>query len=455
MRRILSVLSLALSLSLAHGQTIRVSCPKFMADAHQRIACIEALLSQDKYHFTLASVPPSNGFGPGLVLNHTFRGTIGSQAQEDEVNISATGAVTTNSSWYLGGDLTWTLPFLSSDTSTAEAELASATQKNWHGTAIHLQAAHRTVRTIYFYGLGSGSPSTRYLYPENDTWGEVDGRVLLSHQFVLTGQIGARSTTLPVSGDPAAVVRHLSSTQAPGLDHQPLFVQGTIGLESRVFKRVSHPIQLLPVGDPKLQPLWKMEFENNVAFHFEEPTDGSPYAFRQFRFDGDERLNLRGWLSNSFPADQHPFTYHFLCQEGNKQRGECNLLQFDIKSRLVLTGTSAGNQIPFYLQPTLGGSDIDNRTTLRGWNDYRFRDRNLALIQLESNFIVWDPFGVYVFYDAGTVGNQAGDLALSRFRQDGGLGASMRLRGSTVAQTYYAWGQGHGGRWSFNFSKVF
>jgi hypothetical protein len=198
-----------------------------------------------------------------------------------------------------------------------------------------------------------------------------------------------------------------------------------------------------------------MELENKASEHFQHPTDDSAFAFRQFRFDGEERFNLRGTLKNGFVAADHPFAYHFLCRGQNRQTNVCNLMMFDIKSHLVLSNTSGANQIPFYLQPTLGGNDIDGNVTLRGWEDYRFRDRDAALLQFEADYIAWDPFGVYAFYDGGAVAPNPGGLALSNFRNDGSIGVFARIQGSIVAQTYYAWGRGHGGRWGFNFAKVF
>lgn len=121
----------------------------------------------------------------------------------------------------------------------------------------------------------------------------------------------------------------------------------------------------------------------------------------------------------------------------------------------MLTQTSGVNQVPFYLQPTLGGTDIDSRVTLRGYDNYRFRAPDLALVQFEYGIPVYDPIGVFVFYDAGTVGNSVSDLSVGQFRQDAGPGVSVRLRGHVVAQTFYAFGAGHGGRWNYNFSKVF
>jgi hypothetical protein len=83
-------------------------------------------------------------------------------------------------------------------------------------------------------------------------------------------------------------------------------------------------------------------------------------------------------IRNFFDANRHPVV-RYICQ-GNKRPDECDFGQFDVKARLVLTQTSGLNQAAFYLQPTLGGTDIDSRVTLRGYDNYRFRALDLALI---------------------------------------------------------------------------
>lgn len=448
--------------SMVRAQTIRVSCPKFFVNTNQRIACVEALLTQEHYHFTLASLPTSNGFGPGIVLTRRLTGTTNGQ----ELDLSTTGAVTNNDSWFAGGDATWLLPFLSFDDCsrkvnagsrlcTDEHNLASASTLSWHTTALHLNASHRTVRMLYFYGAGSRSPATKYTYAEDDTWGEFDARVPIAHDLVLTGESRIEASTLPPPKDPTSVLLNLPSAQTPGIGQQPLYFNNSIGLNTHVTREFNSPLRRLPVGAPHLQPLVEMELDNNASFRFQHPTDGSAFAFRQFRFDGDEHFDLRGILRNGFVAADHPFAYHFLCQKQNRQTDVCHLMMFDIKSHLALSNTSGVNQVPFYLQPTLGSNDIDGKVTLRGWDDYRFRDRNAALLQFEADYILWDPFGIYAFYDGGAVSPNPGGLSLTDFRNDGGIGVFARVQGSIVAQTYYAWGRGNGGRWWFNFAKVF
>ena len=66
-----------------------------------------------------------------------------------------------------------------------------------------------------------------------------------------------------------------------------------------------------------------------------------------------------------------------------------------------------------------------------------------------------DPVGLLIFYDAGTVGPTFGSLSFAHLRQDGGLGATVRIQGSVVAQAYVAFGAGHGATLGYNFAKLF
>jgi hypothetical protein len=153
----------------ATAQTIDVSCPKFFDDRHQGIACVEALFSQDHYHFTLASLPPSNGFGPGLVLVKRIRGTVGTPAREYALDLSVTGAATTNSSWFAGGDLQWLPPLPYKDDPSVTNGLRLGKLRSTERAGLHLATMHRSVRTLYFFGNGSRSPSTRHVFAQDDT----------------------------------------------------------------------------------------------------------------------------------------------------------------------------------------------------------------------------------------------------------------------------------------------
>jgi hypothetical protein len=133
----------------------------------------------------------------------------------------------------------------------------------------------------------------------------------------------------------------------------------------------------------------------------------------------------------------------------------CNFGRIDLTSSVIASRTGSGSEVPFYLQPTVGGSDVNSQVSLRGYPDYRFRDPDATFSQVEYSVPVRDPVGLLLFYDAGTVGPAFSSLSFAHLRQDGGFGATFRLQGSVVAQTYVAWGAGHGPALGYSFSKLF
>ena len=81
-------------------------------------------------------------------------------------------------------------------------------------------------------------------------------------------------------------------------------------------------------------------------------------------------------------------------------------LEHVLAVRSELVDNTSGDSIPFYVQPTLGGS-----TTLRGFREYRFRDRDGLALTAEYRYRIWRhsgnnrPYNIdaVVFGDAGQV----------------------------------------------------
>ena len=451
MKRALLTAVAVFALPSVRAQTIGVSCPEFFDDRHQAITCAEALFSQSWYHFTLASLPPSNGFGPGLVLIKSVKGVAG--GNDYEADLSLTGGVTTNGSWFVGGDVLWVPPLPYKNDSSVAGGVTLGKLKTRSRASLEISAGRRDVNTLYFYGFGPASPKTQYVFAENDTTADVVAKMPLTRWLIAKGGFGARSTTLPLSSAANSVDSNFTPATA-GILVQPTYLNGSVGAETQFTPRLGRPLEPLdPQNDPHFQSLLLFTLQNNFAYHWQNPADGSPYAYRQFVYEGDETIAIHQVLRNFYPADRHPVV-RYVC-ESNKQTDECDFGQVDVKTHLVLTQTSGANQVPFYLQPTLGGTDVDSQVSLRGWDNYRFRARDLALVQFEYGIPVYDPVGLLLFYDAGTVGNTGADLTISHFRQDAGIGATVRLRGHVLAQTFFAWGAGHGAQWNYNFAKSF
>jgi len=132
--------------------------------------------------------------------------------------------------------------------------------------------------------------------------------------------------------------------------------------------------------------------------------------------------------------------------------------------RLTLSGwastsmTDAGQEVPYYLQHTLGGitalrSVSDDRLgsdgtqgTLRGYRDLRFRDRNLLLLQAEYRVPLWGPIDATLFADAGKVTAARDDLDLNDLRKDVGFSLSVMKGWATAARVDVGFGSGEGTR---------
>ena len=111
--------------------------------------------------------------------------------------------------------------------------------------------------------------------------------------------------------------------------------------------------------------------------------------------------------------------------------------------------TEAGQAMPFYLMPTLGGADVHGESSLRSYRDYRFRAPDTLFGQFEYGRTVYDPIGMFAFYDVGSVAAQFGDVARD-VKHSVGVGLTFRLGGLVFGQIYYAWGGNEGTR--FNLS---
>jgi hypothetical protein len=99
----------------------------------------------------------------------------------------------------------------------------------------------------------------------------------------------------------------------------------------------------------------------------------------------------------------------------------------------VFSDVPAGNDVPIYLMPSLGGHN-----SIRAYHDYRFHDRNVLLLSVESRFGLTPHMDVAVFYDAGNVAPRAADLNLDKT----GYGVGWRVHGvgSTMLRIEYAHG---------------
>jgi hypothetical protein len=500
--RVNTLLACAMFFALhAHGQD-RTNCTKLKGNPKLITDCVEALFSQDPVHLTVSSVPPGNGIAIGIVVDQQkhYLTTYAVPEQPDFNPDSAQrdgkferraslGLVdsklafigTTNLSWVATGSISW-LP----------AAYGTGQRTDIHGVthdcnklgilctrrvmAIHFEGTHQHLNTLSFYGLGPKSPNTKHTYPQNNTYGNVDGALPITDWLVADAGVQVLAPVLPASSDPLAVSNTFNNAQAPGLTSQPTYAHSHAGFSTRPM------FDWNPVTDDSddntVGPLMKKNLlftlSNGVEYHWYAASGAAQYSFQQFVFNGDETIRLgsnvrkviyghdaKGGLKSAY--------YHLLrraCGETDSLKGfkdpvllkvhdQCDYGTLDLRASVIASRTGAGSVVPFYLEPTVGGSDFHSQVSLRGYPNYRFRDRDATFAQVEYSVPIRDPFGLLLFYDAGTVGPTVGSLSFAHLRQDGGVGTVVRIKNTVVAQAYLAWGAGHGPTLGYNLAKLF
>ena len=93
------------------------------------------------------------------------------------------------------------------------------------------------------------------------------------------------------------------------------------------------------------------------------------------------------------------------------------------------TSTGAGQEVPHFLMPSLGGS-----RTLRGYSAWRFRDENRLLLTGEYRWSAGPFVDVALFLDAGKVSARASDLTSGPLTKTYGVGVTLHTFTSTLAR---------------------
>jgi Omp85 superfamily domain len=114
------------------------------------------------------------------------------------------------------------------------------------------------------------------------------------------------------------------------------------------------------------------------------------------------------------------------------------------------TDSPDGNVVPFYAQPTLGGS-----TTLRGFDEFRFRDRNAFMINAEYRWEAFSGLDMAIFGDWGDVGPAWDDIDFEKLKSDYGLGFRFNTFRSVFLRIDLARSRQEGFRVTTSFSGAF
>jgi Omp85 superfamily domain len=235
---------------------------------------------------------------------------------------------------------------------------------------------------INYFGIGPNSLETdqsQYQMQSIDSVGYATLRPVPS--LALAGEFGflRRPDILSPGGTfkPSLPTTMQEFPNNPGVSDpfQPNYLHGEVSLTSDTRNHRSFPTS-------------GHVYRTQMTSFFDQSTSVGQFTFRQYEAEGVQFipvLDERNWI-------------------------------FALHGWIVWSDVPSGNQIPFYLLPSLGGNN-----SLRSYTDYRFHDQNLLLTNVESRWALWTHLDGALFVDAGNVGARVQNLNLDKVSIGGGL----------------------------------
>jgi hypothetical protein len=111
-----------------------------------------------------------------------------------------------------------------------------------------------------------------------------------------------------------------------------------------------------------------------------------------------------------------------------------------LRTLIVESIANRGSVVPFYFQPTLGGSDINGEQALASYADYRFRSPNLLLTRATFEHSLYWIFGVTSMVDVGKAAVNRNDIALNHLLHTYAAGFTVRAGNIPQIRVLFAWG---------------
>lgn len=387
--------------------------------------CGELLFTDHPLHIAVGSLAPQNGFGAGGAY-------VGHYTPNERWRTSwdADAIATDNTSWRAGfyyKAIHTPIEKIKVITTTGGAPAHSNLSVHPY-TVFNLYAQAISLDQLFFYGLGPNSlQANATVFGMTQTIAGVNAIVPLGHGLnaSLLGEVNGRFVSIRGNHHESSpsIEQAFTEATAPGLNNQPAFTQ------------LGEGIRLEPtLFNDHLQLDYLAQFQQYLA-------PSSQYAFRRFNAD----------IDNTIPFYRNSGSYGPKATNGPDECAsalgatKCPAIQrnregsLELRLKITESIASAGNVVPFYFQPTLGGSDINGNTWLASYNDYRFRAPNALLLREGIEHSIWGPIGFTFSADQGKVALNRNDLDFSHLAHSFTAGVTLRAGGLPALTLAFAW----------------
>jgi hypothetical protein len=415
---------------------LKASCTSFKGS----LDCAEELFTGKPVHIAVGSIAPQNGFGAGLAY-------VGHKTTENWRNswdADAIGSI--NGSWRAG----FYMKFVHTPASvigvgfgTPPPVKENLSELPEH-TVFGLYAQAISLNKLTFFGLGPNSEeANRSFFGMTQTivGGNVVKPVYERLNASLLGEINGRFVSVRDSnGQPSPSIGKLyAEVNTPGLTKQP----GTL--------QFGEGIRIRPIF---VNDIIRLNYSATYQQFF--APGGDNFTFQRLTIDLGHQFALYGKTtrileprSPNGPDDcaLDPVT-HPTCPKPFVRNYEGSV---GFRFFTALSMTPGGNEVPFYFQPTLGGSDINGNSSLGSYQDYRFRASDVMFLRESFEHSIWNlPIGFTLMADEGKVALTRGELSSGPWIHSFSTGLTLRAGGFPQVYLLFSWGGKEGTHTSAN-----
>jgi hypothetical protein len=150
------------------------------------------------------------------------------------------------------------------------------------------------------------------------------------------------------------------------------------------------------------------------------------YDWRDYPGEPRRGGNYRAEYSSYSDVKRGRYSFSRVDLEGQQYFSFFNQRRvFALRGRLEGTSPHRGDEVPFYLQPSLGGSE-----NLRGFRPFRFHDNNALLMNAEYRWEAFSGLDMALFADAGRVFHDWHEINVNQLEKDFGFGFRFNVRNS-------------------------
>lgn len=418
--------------------------------------CAEELFTGQPIHVAVGSIAPQNGFGAGLAY-------VGHKTTENwRTSWDADAVGSSNGSWRAGVYLKLVNTYEKAPTvefGTKGRNLKPNLTALPERPVINIYAQTITLNKLTYFGLGPNTvEAARSFFGMRQTIVGASAvkpfAARLSAAFY--GEMNGRFVDIFASpNQPSPTIGALyTEATAPGLTTQP----GTLQFGEGV----------------RMRPVWFDDFlhlDYNLAYQ-QYVAPGSSFSFQRLTTDLSHQFAIfRKTTRIIVPRDTNgpdecsadqdsenaecfvdKFAQHHEClTAAGAATPECKTLSRDLQGSFgfrvysALSMTPGADLVPFYFQPTLGGSDINGNQALSSYQDYRFRAPDVLLLRESFEQSLGSlPLGIALIADQGKVSLTRGGLGSSPWLHSFSAGLTLRAGGFPQVFLLFSWGGNEG-----------